>query len=65
MSEKKEKTSNSKPKYKAVDPVQFREWHNDTVPCYEKLCAGEAVELNVKDKSVINWLNNNIIVKEK
>ena len=65
MAEKKEKTNNSKPKYKAVDPGQFKEWHNDTVPCYEKLCAGEAVELNVKDKSVINWLNNNIIVKEK
>ena len=65
MSEKKETKVSLKPKYKAVDPVQFKEWHNDTVPCYEKLCAGESVELNVKDKSVINWLNNNIIVKEK
>ena len=65
MAEKTTKTSNSKAKYKASNPNQFAEMYNDTTPCYDDLCAGKSVELNGKNKTVIDWLNNNIIVKEK
>ena len=61
MAEKKEKKSNSKPKYKAVNPKEFSEMHNDIVPCYKELCDGEAVELDENNKTVVGWLNNKII----
>ena len=62
MAEKKENTSN---KYKAVDPAQFTEWYNDTVPKYENLCKGESVSLDKGNKTVQDWIKNNIIIKEK
>ena len=62
MAEKKENTSN---KYKAVDPAQFAEWYNDTVPKYENLCKGESVSLDKGNKIVKDWIKNNIIIKEK
>ena len=61
MAEKKEKISNSKPKYKAVNPKEFSEMYNDIVPCYKELCDGEAVELDENNKIVIGWLYNKII----
>tara|TARA_Y100000310_G_scaffold156330_1_gene155747 strand:+ start:202 stop:399 length:198 start_codon:yes stop_codon:yes gene_type:complete len=64
MADKITKTRNSKPKYKAVDPKQFEAWYNSNVPCYEELSAGEAVELNTKNKTVSGWLGNKIIIKE-
>ena len=61
MAVKKEKTGSSKPKYKAVNPKEFAEMHNDIVPCYKELCDGEAVELDENNKTVIGWLYNKII----
>jgi len=61
MAEKKEKISNSKPKYKAVNPKEFSEMYNDIVPCYKELCDGESVELDENNKIVIGWLYNKII----
>ena len=61
MAEKKEKISNSKPKYKAVNPKEFSEMYNDIVPCYKELCDGEAMELDKNNKTVIGWLYNKII----
>ena len=61
MADKKGKVSKPKPKYKAVNPKQFAEMHNDIVPCYKELCDGEAVELDVNNKTVIGWLYNKII----
>ena len=62
MAEKTIKTSN---KYKAVNPDQFAEWYNDTVPKYENLCKGESVSLDKGNKTVQDWIRNNIIIKEK
>ena len=62
MAEKKENTSN---KYKVVNPNQFAETYNDTVPKYENLCKGESVSLDESNKTVKDWLRNNIIIKEK
>ena len=61
MADKKEKKSNSKPKYKAVNPKEFAEMHNDIVPHYKELCDGESVELDKKNKHISSWLSNNII----
>lgn len=61
MAEKKEKTSN---KFKAVNPVQFKEWYSSDTPNYKDLCDGKSVALNINDKHVQDWINNNIIVKE-
>ena len=59
MAEKKAKSK--KIKYKATNPKEFSEMHNDTVPYYKELCDGEAVELDVNNKTVIGWLYNKII----
>ena len=64
MAEKTTKISNSKPKYKAVDPKQFSASYIDIVPKYKELCNGESVELDENNKHVSAWLNNNIIIKE-
>ena len=61
MTEKKANTGN---KYKAVDPSQFGLMYNDTVPKYENLCKGESVSLDKGNKTVKDWINNNIITKE-
>ena len=61
MADKKENTGN---KYKAVDPVQFGLMYNNTVPKYENLCKGESVSLDKGNKTVKDWINNNIITKE-
>ena len=61
MADKKEKMSN---KYKAVDPDQFGLMYNNTVPKYESLCKGESVSLDKGNKTVKDWINNNIITKE-
>tara|TARA_R100001594_G_C4030831_1_gene261236 strand:- start:412 stop:600 length:189 start_codon:yes stop_codon:yes gene_type:complete len=62
MAKKKANTGN---KYKAVDPNHFAETYNDTVPEYENLCKGEFVSLDKGNKTVKNWIMNNIIIKEK
>ena len=59
MVEKKIKSK--KIKYKAANPKEFSEMHNDIVPCYKELCDGAAVELDENNKTVIGWLNNKII----
>ena len=59
MAEKKEKSK--KIKYKATNPKEFAEMHNDTVPYYKELCDGEAVDLDVNNKTVIGWLYNKIV----
>ena len=61
MADKKEKTTKSKSKYKAVNPKEFAETHNDIVPCYKELCDGDAAELDENNKIVIGWLYNKII----
>ena len=61
MTDKTTKTSNSKPKYKAVNPKEFAEMHNGIVPCYKELCDGKSVELDENNKTVIGWLYNKII----
>ena len=61
MAEKTIKTGN---KYKAVNPDQFAEWYNDTVPKYNELCKGEPVSLDKGNKIVKDWISNNIITKE-
>ena len=59
MAEKKAKSKTIK--YKATNPKEFSEMHNDIVPGYKKLCDGEAVELDENNKIVIGWLYNKII----
>lgn len=61
---KETKKSPSPSKYKAVDVKQFKVNYNSNVPCYEGLSSGESVVLDEKNKHVINWINNKIIVKE-
>ena len=61
MAEKTTKTSNSKPKYKAVNPQAFSEMYTDAAPKYKELCDGEAVELDKNNKTVSGWLGNKII----
>ena len=62
MAERKEKVSN---RYKAVDPTQFAESYNNSAPKYENLCKGESVSLDKGNKTVKDWIRNNIIIKEK
>ena len=64
MAEKTIKTGNSKPKYKAVNPEQFANMYNDTAPKYDELCKGESVSLDMSNRTVKDWLINNIITKE-
>ena len=59
MAEKKIKSK--KIKYKATNPKEFAEMHNDIVPHYKELCDGEAVELDENNKIVVGWLYNKII----
>ena len=61
MADKKEKTTNSKSKYKAVNPKEFASMYNDIVPKYKELCNGDSVELDKKNKHVSSWLSNNTI----
>ena len=63
MAKEVKKTSQI-PKYKAANVQRFKEWYNDNFPCYEELCSGNAVKVDVKNKHVIDWINNKIIVKE-
>tara|TARA_Y100000034_G_scaffold117626_1_gene157297 strand:- start:64 stop:261 length:198 start_codon:yes stop_codon:yes gene_type:complete len=65
MAEKTTKTSNSKAKYKAVNPGAFANMYNDTAPKYNELCKGESVDLDRNSRIVKDWLRNNIITKEK
>ena len=51
-------------KYKAADLKSFNEWYDETSPYFEKLSKGEAVKVDLKNKHVVNWINNKIIVKE-
>ena len=51
-------------KYKVSDLKQFNEWYDETSPYFEKLSKGEAVKVDLKNKHVVNWINNKIIVKE-
>ena len=67
MKNEPKKQNLPKPKsggWKAVNPEQFSEWYNDTVPCYAELSEGKVVQLDTKDKHVKDWINNKIIVKE-
>ena len=59
MAEKKAKSKTIK--YKATNPKEFAEMHNDIVPHYKELCDGESVELDKKNKHISSWLSNNII----
>ena len=61
---KDKKTVKTTTKYKAVDPMRFSTNYTEDFPKYIDLCKGEAVELDVKNPMVVDWLNNNIIVKE-
>ena len=61
MAEKKEKKSNSKPKYKATDTKQFIAFFTSDAPFYDELSKGESVELDVNNKQVKNWLSNRIV----
>ena len=60
-----EKTTKSSNKYKANDPIQFAEMYNNTVPKYNELCKGESVSLDKENRTVKDWIRNNIIKKEK
>ena len=64
MADKVKKKGKAQVKYKAVDPVQFKESFTDVVPFYKELCDGESVEFKAGDKFYQVWLNNNIIIKE-
>tara|TARA_Y100000593_G_scaffold93242_1_gene187400 strand:+ start:2983 stop:3174 length:192 start_codon:yes stop_codon:yes gene_type:complete len=50
--------------YKATDPAWFAANHTDVVPYYGKLSEGESVKVDLKNKHVIGWIANKIIVKE-
>ena len=58
------KDLNKKVKYKASNPKQFKEWCGENKPYYKELCKGEAVEVDLKNKTVKSWINNKIIIKE-
>ena len=60
----KEKKDLTKPKYKATNPKGFETTYSDIVACYVELSDGASVELDIKNKHVINWLANKIIIKE-
>ena len=59
--DKKTQKTNS---YKATDPEMFASSYTDIVPYYEKLSKGESVKVDLKNKHVIGWIANKIIVKE-
>ena len=59
--DKKTQKTNS---YKAADPEMFASSYTDIVPYYEKLSEGESVKVDLKNKHVIGWIANKIIVKE-
>ena len=50
--------------YKAADPEMFASSYTDIVPYYTKLSEGESVKVDLKNKHVIGWIANKIIVKE-
>ena len=52
------------PKYKATCKKKFEASFTSEAPYYDKLSKGEAVSVDLKNKYVINWLANKIIVKE-
>ena len=58
---------NEKPKkddmYKAVNAKDFAVSYSDSVPYYTELSEGKAVKVDVKNKHVVSWLANKIIVK--
>lgn len=62
---KETKTASSSKKYKAVDPLKFKEMYTNVVPFYDELSDGESVVFKPKgsyqDKFFETWLNNNII----
>ena len=60
----KEDKKTTPTKYKAVNPDSFKENYNSNSPKYVELSKGESVSLSAKDKHTINWLLNNIIIKE-
>ena len=64
MAEKSKKEVKVATKYKAANPQQFKEWYTDSVPFYSELCKGESVKLDIKNRVVQDWLNNNLIIKE-
>ena len=50
--------------YKVANIKNFKAWYSDSCKHYEELSSGEAVEVDLKNKNVIDWINNKIIVKE-
>tara|TARA_R100000734_G_C3308990_1_gene99630 strand:- start:690 stop:893 length:204 start_codon:yes stop_codon:yes gene_type:complete len=54
----------TKVKYKARDTKKFKESYGEMKPYYKELSKGESVEVDMKDKTIISWINNKIIVKE-
>ena len=56
--------SNSKPKWKVLDKERFSKCYTADAPKYDELCKGQAVELDLNDPIVNDWLNNKIIEKE-
>ena len=60
---------NEKPKkdnvYKSVNAKDFAASYTDIVPYYTELSEGNAVKVDLKNKHVVSWLSNKIIVKEQ
>ena len=58
---------NEKPKkddmYKAVNAKDFAVSYSDSVPYYAELSEGKAIKVDLKNKHVVSWLANKIIVK--
>ena len=50
--------------WRAVNPVQFSLSYNENTPHFSELSKGQAVDLDVKNKIVQNWIDNNVITKE-
>tara|TARA_R110002020_G_scaffold10104_10_gene39199 strand:+ start:1408 stop:1608 length:201 start_codon:yes stop_codon:yes gene_type:complete len=61
----KSKTTKTKKLYQAVEPERFKQERTATVPYYEKLSKGEAVEVDIKNPHVQVWLDNNVITLAK
>jgi len=64
MAKEKKEAKKVSNKYKAFDPKSFKSNYTDIVPYYKELSEGESVKVDLKNKQVINWLKNKIIVKE-
>ena len=62
--DKKSFTKAGKSKYKATCPKKFAASFTPDAPYYDKLSKGESISVDLKNKHVINWLANKIIVKE-